>query len=347
MNTLPRMVGAPEVVVVGAGVCGLACAQALAAAGLEPLVLERARGVGGRCATRRVAGQPVDFGVAFLHGSDPGFLAALRAVPATVLEGWPSEIHGTGRPCQPDAFAPGERRLAYAEGVTSFPKHMARGLAVRLGARVVGLEPAGGALALSLDDGGRVESGKVVLALAPEQALDLLRTLPEPSLEVRSAGAVLDMTRSHACLTVMATYPSDAPRPAWQVSYPETSAVIQLVSHDSSKRPAGNSPALVVQAHAAWSRRHLDDPAWPEALLQEAASLHGAWAALPAAVESHRWRFARGDRDAELAAPLWLRLPGGARLGIAGDRFAPGGGVEAAWLSGRRLAERILRENPA
>ena len=45
---------------------------------------------------------------------------------------------------------------------------MATGLAVRLGARVVGLEPAGQALALRLEDGGRLEAEKVVLALAPE-----------------------------------------------------------------------------------------------------------------------------------------------------------------------------------
>jgi hypothetical protein len=341
------MARAPDVVVVGAGVCGLACAQALSAGGLEPLLLERGRGVGGRCATRRIAGQPLDFGVAFLHGRDADFLAALRAVPATVLEGWPSEIHGTGRPCQPDAFAPGERRLAYAEGLTAFPKHMARGLAVRLGAQVVRMEVTSGAIALCLEDGGRVETGKVVLAIAPEQALDLLATLAGPPPELRSAAAVLQMIRSHACLAVLGTYPGDAPRPTWHVSYPETSAVVQIVSHDSSKRPGGSSLALVVQAHAAWSRRHLDDPAWPEALLREAASLHGAWVARPAAVESHRWRFARGDRDAELSAPLWLRLPSGACLGVAGDRFAPGGGVEAAWLSGRRLAERILREKKA
>jgi renalase len=339
------MAQAPDVVVVGAGVCGLACARTLAASGMDLLVLERGRGVGGRCATRRIAGQPLDFGVAFLHGSEPEFLTALRAVPS-VIEGWPSDVHGTGRPCQPDAFAPGEHRLAYEEGLSAFPKHMARGLTVRLGARVVRLELTDGALALHLEDGGRVEAGMTVLALAPEQALDLLGTLPEPSPESRSAAAVLEMIPSHACLAVLATYPDDAPRPPWHVSYPETSSVVQLVSHDSSKRPAGSSLALVIQAHAAWSRRHLDDAAWPEALLREAASLHGEWVARPAALESHRWRFARGDRDAELAAPLWLHLPSGARLGVAGDRFAPGGGVEAAWLSGRRLAERILRETP-
>src|SRR5512142_1878655 len=145
----------PKVIVVGAGVSGLACAQALSAAGREVLVVERARGVGGRCATRRLGETPVDFGVAFLHGRDADFLAAVRAASATVLEGWPSEIHGTGMPCQPEAFAPGETRLAFAEGVSAFPKHLARGLAVRTGARVVALEPAGRALALRLEDGER------------------------------------------------------------------------------------------------------------------------------------------------------------------------------------------------
>jgi predicted NAD/FAD-dependent oxidoreductase len=337
----------PDVIVVGAGVCGLACAQALSAAGLAPQVLERARGTGGRCATRRIASQPVDFGVVFLHGRAPDFLAALRAVPATILEGWPFSVDGTGRPCEPDAFAPGVCRLAYAEGVAAFPKHMGRGVEVRLGTNVVRLEPAGRSLGLALEDGARVEAEKVVLALAPEQTATLLSTVPDPSPEIRSAAALLEMTRSQPCLAVMATYPSDAARPAWQVSYPEASRVIQLVSNESSKRPAGTALALVIQAHPAWSRQHLDEPAWSEALLREAARLHGAWAARPTLVEQHRWQFARGDGTPGLSAPLWFRLPGGAHVGVAGDRFTLGVGVEAAWRSGRCLAERIVQEKRA
>ena len=55
---------APEadVVVVGAGVAGLQCARRLRDAGLQVVVLDKARGVGGRVATRRVDGQPVDHG---------------------------------------------------------------------------------------------------------------------------------------------------------------------------------------------------------------------------------------------------------------------------------------------
>ncbi len=85
-------------VVVGAGVAGLACAGALAAAGRAVVVLERARGVGGRCATRPLDGQPVDSGPAFLHGRDPGFLALLDAVPGARRPGWPAVLEGG---CQP------------------------------------------------------------------------------------------------------------------------------------------------------------------------------------------------------------------------------------------------------
>ncbi len=69
-----------DIIIIGAGITGLSCARRLRQAGVPALVLERARGVGGRCATRRVEGQPVDHGVIFLHGSDPDFLAALDEV---------------------------------------------------------------------------------------------------------------------------------------------------------------------------------------------------------------------------------------------------------------------------
>ena len=69
-------VSSPGVIIVGAAVSGLACAGALREAGLAPVILERARGVGGRCATHRLEGQRVDLGPAFLHGADKGFLAA-------------------------------------------------------------------------------------------------------------------------------------------------------------------------------------------------------------------------------------------------------------------------------
>jgi predicted NAD/FAD-dependent oxidoreductase len=336
MSDVPRF----DVLVVGAGVAGLSCAQALAAAGRSPPVLERDRGVGGRCATRPVEGHPMDFGVSFLHGRDPGFLAALEAVPATALAGWPREVRGTGAPCQPEAFSAAERRVAFAEGVSAFPRQLAHGLEVWLGANVIALEARPAAIAVRLESGEAVEAGTAVLAMAAEELGELLAPLSaEP--EAAAARAVLGLAQSEPCLALLALYPDGVPSPEWQLCLPERSRILQAVTNESSKRrmPAA---AIVYLAHAAWSSAHADDPAWPGALLEEAARLLGPWAAAPRLTEAHRWRHARNGLAAELAAPMLLRLREGGRLGLCGDRFGRGGGVEGAWLSGRRLAQRIM-----
>lgn len=338
MSDLP----APPVLIVGAGVSGLSCARALTGGGREVLLLESARGVGGRCATRRLDGQGIDFGPAFLHGRDPAFLAALAAVPATPLPGWPTAVKGTGQPCQPEAFAAGERRMALAEGVAAFPRHLASGLEVRLETTVSALEPEGDQVRVRTGQGEVLRAGTVVLAVAAEQALALLDALPSPSPEVAAARALLEFSHSQACLALLALYPGGAPRPEWQVWYPEDSKVLQLMAHDSSKRPGAARLALMMQARPSWSRAHLEDPAWPQALLGEAARLLGPWAAQPATTHAHAWRYARSDRASELAGPVLLSLPGGARLGVCGERFAPGGGVEGAWRSGQMMARRLL-----
>ena len=96
-------------IIVGAGVAGLACGRALQRAGRKVVLLERAREVGGRCATRSCEGQPVDLGPMFFHGQDPSFLKALEelagAPGAGARRDWPGQVQGEGAPCQPDAFS--------------------------------------------------------------------------------------------------------------------------------------------------------------------------------------------------------------------------------------------------
>jgi hypothetical protein len=59
-------------------------------------------------------------------------------------------------------------------------------------------------------------------------------------------------------------------------------------------------------------------------------------------MQTHRWLHAHTDAGSALAGPMILPLPGGGRLALAGEAFAPGAGVEAAWRSGRMLAARLL-----
>ena len=330
-----------NVMVVGAGISGLICAREAVASGRSVRVLERARGVGGRCATHRLGGLAFDIGVSFLHGRDPAFLSALRGVPGRRLEGWPRAIRGAGRPCQPEAFQAGEERLAFGDGVTAFPKHLARGLDVRAQARVERLDLSRERPRIVLEGGEELEARHVVLALAAEQVLRLLATVPELPRPLASVLALLETSSSEPSLSLCAAYPPGTPVPPWDACYPEDSSILQFVAHESGKREAPPSLGLVLQARPAWARRNLESPAWPEALLSEAGRILGAWAANPTATHAHRWRFARTDLSSELSGPVLIQLPSGASVGICGDRFAPGGGAEAAWISGRELGRRL------
>ncbi|HEX5043166.1 MAG TPA: FAD-dependent oxidoreductase, partial [Candidatus Polarisedimenticolaceae bacterium] len=222
-----------DLIVVGAGIAGLACAQRAVEVGLAPLVLEKSRGVGGRCATRRVDGQPVDHGLAFLHGSDPAFLAALDGVEATPLPGWPERVRGRGTPCHPATQSPRDRKLAYAEGMSAFPKHLARGLEVRKEAPVARLEHG-----VVLEDGTRLAAPRVALALPCEQTRALLQSAGEGGPERAAIARLLDMMGTLPCCTVLAGYSLEVEEPAFDLWYPEDSTTIQVISHDSAKRTA-------------------------------------------------------------------------------------------------------------
>ena len=337
----PKGVGS-DVIVIGAGVAGLQCSRRLQESGASVMLLDRADKVGGRCATRAFDGQPADYGPVFLHGHDAAFLRAVESTPGVHLrEGWPALAEGTGTPCQPEAFTSSERRLALAEGLNAFPQAMAQGLPVRLRTQVESVRVEGRSVTVTSTGGERFHSRHLVLAMALEQSVPFLRMLP-PSSERDGVLALLGTFGSVACLTVIAGYPEGTRAPSWDVCYPEDSDALLLASHETSKRPGSPSVTMLYQALPRWSREYLEDPreSWSRALLDSAGGRLGAWAASPDWAHLHRWRYARLDRANELAAPVELRV-GESRVGLAGDLFAAGGGLQAAWISGDRLAARL------
>jgi len=95
---------AQEVIVVGAGVAGLAAAVRLAEAGLSVLILEARDRIGGRVYPKQVPGldAPVELGAEFIHGKSAEVWGQLRqhGVELTEVEGdaWCASEQGLG-PC--------------------------------------------------------------------------------------------------------------------------------------------------------------------------------------------------------------------------------------------------------
>jgi renalase len=68
------------IIIVGAGMAGLACARRLADTGHAPVVLDKGRGIGGRVATRRVGDLQFDHGAQYVNADGAGFAAPLGAL---------------------------------------------------------------------------------------------------------------------------------------------------------------------------------------------------------------------------------------------------------------------------
>src|SRR6266508_2045302 len=325
------------VVVVGAGVSGLACARVLADAGTRVVVLEKSRDVGGRTATRRVARTVVDHGAQYVTAGDPEFAALLRRLAATGLaEPWATRLHRyeRGRLAEGGPAESGRVRWAFPDGMTTLARQLARGLTVHRQVRVTALRRARRSWELATAPEGGWAARALVLALPAPQAVELLTGVPGlEELAGTAARAAYD-----PCWALVAGYPAAAP-PTWRGVFVD-GGPLSFLCHDSSKRhdPAGT--VLVAHATGAWTRAHWgDDPARVTSeLVAATARVCGSWAAAPAWTSHQRWAHAQVREGVD--AP-WLLGAGHAPVGLCGD-WCEGAKVEGAWRSGHRLGHALL-----
>ena len=327
-----------RVAVVGAGMAGLVCARALASGGCRVTVLDKGRGPGGRLSTRRIDGLAFDHGAQDFTARHPEFARALEEWRAAGVvarfEGRVVAIDESGR------AAPAEigERWVPAPSTSALARHLATGLTVEPGRRVVAIERRAEGWHLTAETGGAEErSGPfdaVLLCVPAAQAVPLLAVAPGLASRVAEA-------RFEPCWAVGVA-------PARPLALPYDAAVVRgsplAWICRSTARPGRTGPETwMLHASAAWSEEHLEDA--PEAVLE---GLSGAFAevtgqalARPLAAFAHRWRFARVSRP--VGEPCLFDPSLG--LGAAGD-WCLGPRLEAAFLSGAALAGRVLAELP-
>ncbi len=307
-----------KIAIVGAGMAGLACAQALRAAGHNPALFDKGRRAGGRMSARRMM-TPLgeagfDHGAQYFTARDPAFQAQVAEWQQLGLVApWP---------------ASGADAWVGTPAMNAPVRHLAGSASVQWDVRVEALAKAADGWRLH---GNGIEPDPfdaVLLAVPAENAAPLLEEW-DPAMAARAVA-----TPAMPCWTVMAAFGERVPVDADVL---RERGPIGWAARNSAKPGRSGPESWVIQADPDWSRQHLEETAETviPALLAAFAERVGAALPNPLGTAAHRWRYSRSGNSGD--GMLWNAQLG---LGVCGD-WLLGPRVECAWLSGTRLASAM------
>jgi predicted NAD/FAD-dependent oxidoreductase len=300
-----------RIAIIGAGMAGVSAGRLLADCGHRVTLLEKSRGCGGRCATKRWEGHVVDHGAQYFTMRHPDFSAAVRQtcgealsrISASVLDEQGEPLPDTGR-------------YYHREGNSRLVRRMADGLAVRTETTIT-------------DARSLLGEYDRVLSTAPLPQTAALFGLTIPAEYV-------------PCLTILLAYrgePTGLCREAYAVSDHTSDLAWSACENHKPGRIAAGCTVMVAQMSGVFSRKHLESPPadYPALVRAMVERRWGVSSDNFLAALGHRWRYARVAQSH--AAPA---LPD--RCYFAGDALTASR-VEDAWLAGRAAALNIVQSH--
>ncbi|PPF79074.1 NAD/FAD-dependent oxidoreductase [Subtercola sp. Z020] len=318
----------PSVLVVGAGISGLACARALHDRGVSVRVVDRGRVVGGRLATKRLDARPVDTGARYFtvpNEADSGF--------RVVVDDWLDR--GLARPWTDtfDAIAAdgsrttkqGPLRFAAPAGLRSLTSDLddrlrADGVAVDLEHEITSVSESGEVDGIQYDH--------VVLAMPDPQAKRMLAPDSPAGAELVGADG-WQPTLSVALAWAERQWPQSL-----HGIFVDDSPVLAFVADDGDRR-GDAAPVLVAHTTADFAREHLAHPDSGIAPVVAAVRALLGISTEPTSTLAHRWSFS--SPAAQHDGPYLLA----GRIAVCGDAWGARSAVPTAWASGTALGEDL------
>jgi len=314
-----------DIVVVGAGIAGLICAQQLVQAGYKVAVVEKSRGLGGRVATRRLHNTCADHGLRYLEPKGQLLQLIQTLCQQNLLQIW--------QPVGSDPY------YVAPAGMSGIAKFLAAGLEIKRNQRVEKLNlTTHNSWCLNLESTEELIASAIVIAIPAPQALLLLAPLADgvPAIFLDNLRSV----KFAACFSVIAGYPDQQEHLLRNSITFSGHPDLSWIGLDSSKRQVVGAPVFVVQSSAEFAERYLeagDVQLVGKQLLNRAAqNCFFPWLDTPEWMEVHRWRYAFPSHPWQEAYLSAAPLP----LVCCGD-WCGGNAVESAMLSGIAAAEQI------
>ena len=307
-----------DVLVVGAGISGIAAARRCVDAGLSVRVLDRGRRIGGRLAARTRDGHAIDLGAPYCTVSDDRFHA--------VADGWLErgllrEWTDTFRVADPGGLGEarsGPMRYAAPGGMRSLVEDLAAGIEVE--------QRTAGPIGPGLEVDGETARA-VVLAMPGPQAARLLKD--------HHADLVQEAEQQYgAAIAVVARF-AERTWPEFDAAFVSGLPIRWLA--DDGRSHGDGAPVLVAHTTPEFAAEVLDEPDAAISPALDAVRQVLGVALEPVEVFAHRWTF---------AAPTDARdrtfLLDASGIGLCGDGWSERSRVEAAWLSGDDLGAALV-----
>lgn len=325
-----------SVLIVGAGLAGLAAGRRLHGAGIDVILLDKGRGVGGRCATRRFESHAFDHGAQFFTVRDPAFAAAVRAWDdAGLVREWFHALPDPPKSSEEDAHP----RYCATRGMNSLAKHLAEDLVVRTSTRAVQARRTGAFWEVTVESGEVNRAPTVILTAPMPQSLALL--------DDETRRALLDECPSLAevsyepCFSVMLVLdgPSAIPDPG---ALRFDGSLIAWMADNTRKRCETGCAAITIHTSTRFTCDHLE--ASHDAIAAQVIEAARPW--LGGQVrrrQVHRWLY---SRPVGFAGRPCVNLGAPPHLVLAGDCMLPPSRLEGAYLSGNAAADVLLGVQP-
>jgi renalase len=330
---------ATDVLIVGAGIAGLAAARGLARAGFSVRILEKSRGVAGRAATKRLAnGAIVDYGAPFFTVRNEPLRSFMQTLERqNLLHIWQYGMQNWNSgslESSPDGYP----RYVAKNGITTLGKVLRDGeefeqpLEIIQNALVSAVWSNHFGYRAVLENGD-IHTARAVLVNAPApQALALTRATLESQTYL-----ALERVKFMPCWALILALKS-APKVDWQalkLQHP----MLSWVSLEHSKR--NSEAAMVIHASSEWSQIHLESsPHLIQAPLIEAIEeILGEKLEIIESI-AHRWRYAQAVQP---HAEVFIAQD---NLVFCGDWCAPQGNarIETAFESGWAAASYLGKQ---
>ncbi|WP_379075807.1 NAD(P)/FAD-dependent oxidoreductase [Methylophilus glucosoxydans] len=327
--------GVKNIAVIGAGMAGLSCSQALQQAGYLVTVFEKSRGPSGRVSTRLGEGWQCDHGAQYFTVSQQPFVTQVQKwLQAGVVAEWQGRIYEANETGLRAKLSEKQRYVGVPRN-TRPARQMAQSLTVELEQTVQQITFAEGKWRVHSKEHGAYPQvfDKVVLAIPAPQAQALLGF----NLEMQALAASVNM---RGCWALMGRYTHtlDLPFDGLFVN----AGPLSWVARDSSKPgrlPEGSAvkEVWVLHASAEWSEANIER-APEEVALALLAAFQALGGEAPMEHSVHRWRYA----DCANYLHQGFAWDAAQQLGMCGD-WLNGGKVEGAWMSGYQLAQAMIK----